>query len=269
MSFDGLIPLQLFQTARDFSRDYSYKHLNSWRKVNPDLRIFRYTDDEMDRYVQAHMSEHVIKAYHMMPLPVLKADYFRYIVILVEGGIYSDSDTECLKPVREWIPFDTTFHPVGFVCGIESRSAVRTPQLCQWTFAAKPRHPFMQIIVDAIASQTLDHSMAKRSCLRREWQVMDWTGPVLWTDLIVDYIHNVTQQSGSKNEAVSNMEKPRLFDDVLMMPVTAFNPEASGGKGWRHPDACARHWYSGGWKKPWDAEEWCKQNNFTVGGKNR
>ncbi|KAG6365663.1 hypothetical protein INS49_007274 [Diaporthe citri] len=34
----------------------------------------------------------------------MKTDFLRYLVILAEGGVYSDLDTWALKPVDDWVP---------------------------------------------------------------------------------------------------------------------------------------------------------------------
>jgi hypothetical protein len=34
--------------------------------------------------------------------PVLRADFWRYLVLAVEGGYYADVDVTCLKPMDEW-----------------------------------------------------------------------------------------------------------------------------------------------------------------------
>jgi alpha 1,6-mannosyltransferase len=35
---------------------------------------------------------------------VLRADFLRYLLLAIEGGVYSDIDTELLKPIHEWEP---------------------------------------------------------------------------------------------------------------------------------------------------------------------
>ena len=39
------------------------------------------------------------------PLGVMKADFWRYCIMFVEGGIYSDIDTESYVPINQW-PID-------------------------------------------------------------------------------------------------------------------------------------------------------------------
>ena len=36
------------------------------------------------------------------PLPVMKADFWRYCVLYINGGIYADLDAKPLIPINEW-----------------------------------------------------------------------------------------------------------------------------------------------------------------------
>lgn len=38
-----------------------------------------------------------------MPKSILKADFFRYLILFARGGVYTDIDTVSLKPIDEWI----------------------------------------------------------------------------------------------------------------------------------------------------------------------
>ena len=61
------------------------------------------------------------------PLGVMKADFWRYCVMFVEGGIYSDLDTEIFVPINKW-PIQKE---AKIVIGIENEL-----MFCQWTLMA-------------------------------------------------------------------------------------------------------------------------------------
>jgi alpha 1,6-mannosyltransferase len=86
----------------------------------------------------------VLDAYDALPLPVLKADFFRYLILLTRGGVYSGIDTTALKPVREWLSCASISDnsTIGLVVGVEADAGSlgnwrnlfpRRIQLCQWT----------------------------------------------------------------------------------------------------------------------------------------
>ena len=62
----------------------------------------------------------VVEAYQALPLNILKADFFRYLILLARGGVYADIDTTALKPAMEWLPGGFKASTVGLVVGIEA-----------------------------------------------------------------------------------------------------------------------------------------------------
>lgn len=52
---------------------------------------------------EPEMEKGVIAAWDRLTQPaVLRSDFWRYLVLAVEGGVYADTDVECLKPVGHW-----------------------------------------------------------------------------------------------------------------------------------------------------------------------
>jgi len=78
----------------------------SWSEKHPGFIHEVITDQvavHLLRHLYASVPE-VLEAYLALPLPVLKADFFRYLILLARGGIYSDIDTHALKSTTEWLP---------------------------------------------------------------------------------------------------------------------------------------------------------------------
>jgi len=45
----------------------------------------------------------VLAAWDRLETPaVLRSDFWRYLVLAVEGGVYADTDVECMKPIEDW-----------------------------------------------------------------------------------------------------------------------------------------------------------------------
>lgn len=77
----------------------------------------------MRRYVQdvfaAEMPE-IIDVYDEFPVTVMRTDLFRLLVLIAEGGIYADTDTEPIKPISEWpINADLFDDDLELVAGVE------------------------------------------------------------------------------------------------------------------------------------------------------
>ena len=208
----------------------------------------------------------VLEAYDALPLPVLKADFFRYLILLARGGIYSDIDTYAIRSALEWIPESVPREAIGLVVGIEADPDrpdwhdwySRRIQFCQWTIQSKPGHPVLRQIVTHITNEALK--------LKREGQlravlgasVVEFTGPAVWTDIVFNYFND--ERFFDMSEAATTgmidwrnftgMEAPKRVGDVIVLPITSFSPgvEQMGAKSYDDPMAFVKHDFEGTWK---------------------
>lgn len=213
----------------------------SWTGLHPLFVHEVIPDDDQRRLIQYLYGSvpDVFEAYDSMPLPVMKADFFRYLVLLARGGIYSDIDTMALKPVHLWLPEGLDRSTVGFMVGIEADPDrpdwhewySRRVQFCQWTIVSKPGHPILRDMVAYITETTL--RMKKEGILKvgkMDKTIMEFTGPGAWTDAVFRYFNNPDYfkvQSGDKNityEDFSNQVERRKVGDVVVLPITSFSP---------------------------------------------
>jgi len=197
-------------------------------------------------------------------LPVLKADFFRYLILLARGGIYSDIDTHALRSAAEWLPDSVPKEAVGLVIGIEAdpdredwaQWYSRRIQFCQWTIQSKPGHPVLRDIVANITEQTL--ALKKSGKLRsfRGDKVIEFTGPAVWTDMIFDYMNDpryFDMSTGKGNitwKDFTGMTMPKKVGDVVILPITSFSPGVGqmGAEDYDHPMAYVKHEFEGTWK---------------------
>jgi hypothetical protein len=106
--------------------------------------VFRHRPDVVDAFTRANET-------------IQKADLLRYLWLLEEGGVYSDLDAQCAKPVRDWIP-PRYRNTTGLVIGVEIDDYfeghydpnIPYIQLCQWTIMARPHHPTIAHVIDTV-----------------------------------------------------------------------------------------------------------------------
>jgi hypothetical protein len=72
-----------------------------------------------------HEHANLLSQYHAISRRVVRVDFLRYLVLAVEGGIYSDADTMMLRPVDEWVPAKYK-RKAKLIVGIEADSDVPT-----------------------------------------------------------------------------------------------------------------------------------------------
>lgn len=214
----------------------------SWTELHPGFVHQVITDDTQRHLIKYYFASvpEVVEAYEALPLAVLKADLFRYLVLLARGGIYSDIDTTALQPASEWLPQELDQSTVGLVVGIEADPDredwhewySRRIQFCQWTIQAKPGHPVLRDIVAYITEEAL--RMKKLGVLKSKKMdktVVEFTGPAAWTDAVFRYLNNPEyfkiDPETSRNvtyEDFTGQEDRRKVGDVVVLPITSFSP---------------------------------------------
>lgn len=98
-----------------------YSH--SWLARNPDYQYTLVGTRGANRFVSRHFShdKRVLNAHFGLRNHGPRSDFMRYLLMLIEGGVYSDNDVTCLKPIDEWIPLEWR-KKVRAVVGIEGDS---------------------------------------------------------------------------------------------------------------------------------------------------
>lgn len=257
----------------------NYKgYQTDWDELNPNYNHYVLPDAECHELIDQLYTPvpDVARAYKLMPKSILKADFFRYLILLARGGVYSDIDTVGIKPIDTWISAQKTIfdkpNGAGLVVGIEADPDrpdwadwyARRIQFCQWTIQAKKGHPMLRELVARITELTLDRQ--KKGQLKKVLgkdqggDIMNWTGPGIWTDTVFEYMNNVLQteenfKTQRYDEIITwklftGIEAPVVVDDVLVLPITSFSPDVGqmGAKSTNDPYCYAKHMFLGSWK---------------------
>lgn len=251
----------------------------TWEVNNKDYKHYVITDEQCHQMVNDLFQTvpDVAKAYNIMPKSILKADFFRYLILFARGGVYSDIDTVSIKPIQDWLSSNKTLHgkPInpGLVVGIESdpdrpdwnKWYARRIQFCQWTIQSKKGHPMLRELIANITETTLVRE--KKGQLNKVvgkdegGDIMEWTGPGIFTDYIFKYINNVLQppdnfKLGKFDEKITwedftGIESPIMMDDIMILPITSFSPGVGhmGSKPTSDPMAYVQHIFLGSWKQ--------------------
>ncbi|KAI1331897.1 alpha-1,6-mannosyltransferase Och1 [Xylariaceae sp. FL0255] len=188
---------------------------------------------EADDFINTHFSSdeytRIRDAWTALKSPGVKSDLLCYLILYIEGGAYTDIDTEALKPIDEWLNG-------GAWAEIPHRL-----QFCQWTIAAAPGHPlFMRMAyhtLDMLDSLAEQHQTALERLELTSFEVMTSSGPSSWTDVTF---------RGMKSTG------PRLTGDILILTIDGF------GMGQSHSDsthdglipdaALLKHKFRGSWR---------------------
>ncbi|KAK3047439.1 alpha-1,6-mannosyltransferase Och1 [Extremus antarcticus] len=268
---EGKFPAYIWQTWKhtpasgDFEEAFRQPEA-SWSELHPGFVHEVVTDSvalHLIRHFYASIPE-VAEAYEALPEVVMKADFFRYLILLARGGIYTDIDTTALKSAVEWVPPEVPRSTYGLVIGIEADPDrpdwhewySRRIQFCQWTIQSKPGHPVLVDIVASITEETLRRKRVGELGAKHMKSVMEFTGPAIWTDTIFRFFNNPeyfdmsTSKGNITYKHFTGITHAKKVGDVVVLPITSFSPGVGqmGAGEEDDPMAFVKHAFEGTWK---------------------
>lgn len=209
--------------------------VSSWVTRNPDHAYNLMKMQDSNDYVrrQFRRDNVVLDTYLRLRSPALKSDLLRYLVLFAEGGVYSDLDTEVVKPIRNWAP-NGVKHRVRAIVGIEY-DQLEDPnmvagmfyplQFCQWTLASSRDHPLMRKMLKSVIRRLEELALERKESFEdlepTQDEVLKTTGPAKWTEVIFDYLSERAHTRVFPSD-LSGLQLPRLYGDILIMPINAF-----------------------------------------------
>lgn len=134
-------------------------------------------------------------------------------------------------------------------------------QFCHWNMAASLGHPIMKKTVKKVVTalnKTAGRNTSVANFKSSDMEVLQVSGPVIWTHAGPEVISEATGTNISYL-SFTGMKKPRLFGDVLVLPINEFGagqPHSNSTRGDNQGpgDIFVRHHFKGSWKKdPWKA----------------
>lgn len=260
-------PAYIWQTWKSTPADGNFEFRDqeaTWTEQHPGFVhevINDQTASSLIRLLYASVPD-VIEAYDALPLPVLKADFFRYLILFARGGIYSDIDTYAIQSAIDWLPNQVARDTVGLVIGIEADPDrpdwaewySRRIQFCQWTIQGKPGHPILREVITRITKNTIELKNAGKLARFVSDNVVGLTGPAIWTDVIMDYFNDKRyfDMDHSKGPIdyrnFTGMTTSKRVGDVVVLPITSFSPGVGqmGAGDVDDPMAFVKHDFEGG-----------------------
>lgn len=205
---------------------------------NPRYAVEFLTDEAADAWVQkrfAHRPD-IVEAYLALQIPIIKADWLRYLLLYAEGGMWLDLDVSCNSPVEAWIPpqykekasivvgweFDTTWPGLAPV-----------HELATWTVLAKPGSPHMWTAVEGVLQGL--HDVARENDVDvagitatppMMGDIVTFCGPRRMTRSIFQSLQRMLNMTDSEFQEVESSTwfslEPKLVGDVLILPGYSF-----------------------------------------------
>lgn len=184
----------------------------SWIAQHPDWEYWLWTDEDMVDFPLKNRA-----LYDAARNYGEKSDIARYEILYQIGGLYVDTDYECLQPL------DIFNHCYNFYIGIQPLDT-NFVQLGIGLIGSEPKHPLLACCINAMAENA-----------KHTQQIIMKTGPLYFTRIF---------------EQIA----PTLTDATIALPPTYFYPKGYTQTGvdevvWRRPESYAVHHWEGSWLK--------------------
>lgn len=171
------------------------------RKQNPEYTFKIYNYNNIDEYLKLNTDSVVYQAFKYINPECYAciADFFRYVVIYHEGGIYADIKTKFVKPLDEWIYNDSKikltlwpwfkhshlekYYPKNFIFKSQNR------EINQSVLIYPQKHHLLKKVISGMVNKIYEQHNNPKSAQ----SILDTTGPHLYTKIIAPYLndHNI------------------------------------------------------------------------------
>lgn len=261
------IPGKVWHAANDNNFNNDQKVImDSWLQKNPGFRYELLTTRQAENYVIANYNDtrpDIVALFTALPVAILRADLLRYLILLSEGGIWSDLDVTCEIDVGHWLPAEmyATAPEISLIAGLEFDvpSAEERPvqsQFASWVLAARAGSPHLQYVVDTIVKGLYDiahENKVELSDITLDMisDVVDVTGPKIMTLGIAKSLSQMLGRTIGDRD-IAGIRRPHLVGDVLVLPGAAFAALQNGYPTDQGKPLVSHH-YAGSWKPEADA----------------
>lgn len=246
-----LIPKTIHHVMIAIPKFKPNSHSISWQQSG--WKVEYWTEDACSELAQ-ELNASYLETFKQLPSAVLKSDFCRYMVMYGRGGVYNDLDVHLMKALPWKVmgpPRDGSKGPPSLIVGLEgdatTKGLPRSPQFVQWTIASVPKHPILLDALGKITERTPEFLKKQQADKNGDADVMNWTGPSVWTDAVLAYLDCTEVQL----EKLRDLKSVVRIKDVLILPKRAF--AVIQGEDHKNPDILVKHYFSGMWKheKSW------------------
>lgn len=132
---------QTYKTDESELPPYARRAMGTWRKHGHEINYL--SDDDIRDWLLTEWDAGTLDLWESLPVGVMRADMWRYLVIYTHGGAYADLDTECYDAIDNWLPAE-------FSSG--SKELVVCPEndvhYCQWFFVGRAGGSLLGSVID-------------------------------------------------------------------------------------------------------------------------
>lgn len=199
--------------------------LLTWSEFNEEWKIFVWDEKSVAKLLDDYFPDHK-NLFDSYPRMIQKIDAAKYFILSKFGGLYSDMDQSCLKPLKSAIDIDNETASILVSPLTDKRSLIPlTSSFCfveppffnnAWILAKADKAVWDPVISQLHeAEETIESTLSKLDLTNRndEVAVLRTTGPVCFTKALRKVI---------KNDAKENKSSVKTLDTNLVEPYSVY-----------------------------------------------
>ncbi|MGJ1388225.1 glycosyltransferase family 32 protein [Sphingobacterium spiritivorum] len=166
------IPKIIYQTFKTdkiplLTRFYIWRFM----RKNKSFSYKFYNDAKISQFIEKNFDKRTFDAYNLLQIGAAKADFFRYAVLYIHGGIYLDLDSDITADLDKFL--------------LEDDVAVITKEngrhlYAQWALIYDKGHPFLKRTIDLMVHNIETNAFPH--------DVHAMTGPTVYTKAILEIL---------------------------------------------------------------------------------
>jgi inositol phosphorylceramide mannosyltransferase catalytic subunit len=190
------IPKIIHQTfsTKNVNKDIQ-NNIDTLKRLNPGYRYHLYDDNDIVNFIKNNYDDYILETYNKInpEYGPARTDYFRYLLLYKEGGIYLDIKSSCEKPFDSIIKNDDEFilthwgNREGlYNFRVTYKSDILNNEYgeyCNWNIIIKKHHPLMKKIIDQVTFNINNYSLKNYGV--GKLAVLLLTGPIAYSRVII------------------------------------------------------------------------------------
>ena len=185
------IPKKIFQTYYcnfdDLDEDIKYSIYNL-KKLNPEYQYQYYTDLDCEVWVKENCNKDIYDLYKRIKIPVAKADFFRYLLIYKEGGIYLDIKSSMVYPIDYILQLGSETILSHWLSREHSKELdYDLGEFQNWFLIYEPNHPILKETIDRVVENLKKYKYDINKDIKS--QIIETTGPIPYSESVLNYLN--------------------------------------------------------------------------------
>lgn len=199
VSYDSTVPIPkiIHFTLPDKTRipeaiEANIEHI---RSLNPDWNVCIYDDQDIKDFLRTQFKPIILKTYLRInpSYGAARADFFRYCLCYIYGGVYLDVKAHLKASLNEIIEASDSYILSHWIAenkewGIYPElNQIKEGEYQQWHIIAAPNHPYLRTVILKVIKRIRSYTILKYGIGRLG--VVKTTGPVAYT-LAINSVRN-------------------------------------------------------------------------------